>query len=332
MIALTRTDKCFSTISGNLARVFNTDGRRRNELNVDEVRTAFDFEILKKPSYDENGRRIPAHFHVVRSDNNDFIPSSGLGKKFVPIQHIDIFNSVINEIIPLANEVIPNMPKMVLETVGTLHGGGTGICTVRVGDYFTVPSDTSRSYIRLVFANPCNGRGSIIIGCSIVREDGQIQVPVACGGFSVHHTKNANIHLSNAMKCVVGQIEEAQKVISQIYELGATAIQNDDSKSFLDDLISEIHPFTYKQGTPGYTRQFNVRSEVLSQYYGGEVAMSMTGNSAWKVFCAFTYPIFNPSSLGKNLDYADIFYRSMVGGRRHALKKIFGAVYGHIHS
>lgn len=326
MIALTRTDKCFSTISGSLARVFNTDGKRRKDLNVDEVRTAFDFEIVKKQSYDEHGRKIPGHFHVVRSDNNDFIPSSGLGKKFVPIQHKDIFDSVVNEIIPLANEVMPNMPKLELETVGTLHGGGTGICTVKVGKPFKIPSDTSDCYIRLVFANPCNGRGSIIIGCTIVRDKCQNQIPVACGGFSVHHTKNANIHLSNAMKCVLDQIKDANLLVNDLYDMGGYEIRNDDKKSFLDDMINKIHPFTYKQGTPGYTRQFNVRSEVLSQYYGGEVAMSFNGNTAWKVYNAFTYPIFNPVSLGRNMDYADIFYSGMIGGKRHLLKRIFTTV------
>lgn len=330
MIALTRTDKCYSTISGSLARKFNTDGICRKELNVDEVRSAFDFDILKKPSYDEHGRKIPGHFHVIRSDNNDFIPSSGLGKKFVPIQHRDIFDSVVKEIIPLVNEVMPKMPRLELETVGTLHGGGTGICTVKVGEPFTLPSDTSECYIRLVFANPCNGRGSIIIGCSIVRGKSQTQVPVACGGFAVHHTKNANIHLSNAMKCVLNQINDANFVIGSMYEMGGYEIRNDDKKSFLDEVIEKIHPITYKEGTPGYTRQFNVRCEVLSQFYGGEVAMSFTKNSAWKVYNAFTYPIFHPVSMGKNMDYADIFYSSMIGGKRHLLKRIFNTVYENI--
>ena len=326
MIALTRTDKCYSTISGSLARVFNTDGKRRSVLNPDEVRTAFDFQILKKQSYDENRRKIPGHFHIVRSDNGEFIPSSGLGKKFVPIQHKDIFDSVVTEIIPLANDVMPNMPKLHLETVGTLHGGGTGICTVRVGDPFKVSNDTSDCYIRLVFANPCNGRGSIIIGCTIVRDRCQNQIPVACGGFSVHHTKNANIHLSNAMKCVVSQIDEANGIKEQICRMGETKVKNGDDKSFLDAMVDLIHPITYKQGTPGYTRQFKVRAEVRTQFYGGDVAMSIKGCTAWKGYNAFTYPIFNPVSMGQNMDYADIFYSGMVGGKRHALRRIYNTI------
>lgn len=330
MIALTRTDKCYSTISGSLGHTFNTDGLRRDTLNVDEAATAFDFQILKKQSFDENGRKIPGHFHVIRSDNGDFIPSSGLGKKFVPIQHKDIFDSVVHEIIPLANEVMPNMPKLELETVGTLHGGGTGICTVRVGEPFFVQGDSSSCYTRLVFANPCNGRGSIIIGCTIVRDRCQNQVPVACGGFSVHHTKNANIHLSNAMKCVVAQIEEANAIKDKILQMGETQVANDGERSFLDEMIDIIHPLTYKQGTPGYTRQTNVRSEVRTQFFGGDVAMSISGCTAWKVYNAFTYPIFNPLSMGRNMDYADIFYSGMIGGKRHLLKKIFDTVYGAI--
>ena len=113
---------------------------------------------------------------------------------------------------------------------------------------------------------------------------------------------------------------------SDMYDMGGYEIRNDDKKSFLDEMINKIHPFTYKQGTPGYTRQFNVRSEVMSQYYGGEVAMSFNGNTAWKVYNAFTYPIFNPVSLGRNMDYADIFYSCMIGGKRHLLKRIFTTV------
>lgn len=326
MIALTRTDKCFSTISGGLGRIFNTDGKRRTNLDIDEIRSAFDFQIVKKQSYDELGRKIPGHFHIIRSDNGDFIPSSGLGKKFVPIQHKDIFDSVVKEIIPLANDLLPNMPKLVLETVGTLHGGGTGICTVRVGEPFMVPGDSSPCYVRLVFANPCNGRGSIIIGCTIVRDRCQNQIPVACGGFSVHHTKNANIHLSNAMKCIVAQIEDAIKVKNSILEMGRTNIPNDDTKSFLDDMIDKLYPLTYKQGTAGYTRQSNVRNEVRTQFYGGDVAMSISGCTAWKVYNSFTYPIFNPVSMERNMDYADIFYSGMVGGKRHLLRKIFATI------
>ena len=326
MIALTRTDKCYSTISSSLGRVFNTDGKRRDKIDIQQARSAFDFEIVKKPSFDENLRKIPGHFHIVRSDNGAFIPSSGLGKKFVPIQHKDIFDSVVNEIIPLANDVLKTLPKLELETVGTLHGGGTGIVTVRVGEPFRIEGDSSACYFRLVFSNPCNGRGSIIIGCTIVRDMCQNQIPVACGGFSVHHTKNANIHLSNAMKCVVEQVKEAETVKGQVVQMASTFIRDDDEMSFIDAMIDQIYPLTHKQGTQGYKRQFNVRAEVRTQFYGGDVAMSIKGDTAWKVYNAFTYPIFNPVSIGKNMDYADILYSSMVGGKRHLLRRIFNTI------
>lgn len=325
MIALQRTDKIFSTITGPLRRVFNSDGKTRNTIDVEEARSAFDFTIEKRQSYDENGRRIPGHFHIVRSDNNDIIPSSGLGKKFVPVQHKDIFDSVVHEIIPLANDVMKNsIPPLTLETAGTLHGGGTGIVTVRVGEPFQMPSDASKCFTRLVFANPCNGRGSIILGCTIVRENCQNQIPVACGGFSVHHTKNANIHLSNAMKCIIAQIEEANKVKETILEMESHLVP--DPNAFLDKMLDKIYPYRHKKGTPGWTRQYNRRLEVITQFTGADVAMSIKDNSFWKVYNAFTFPIFNPSSFGKTMDHADIFYSGMVGGKRHLLKKIFDLI------
>lgn len=327
MIALQRTDKIFSTIKGPLSRVFNSDRKPRTFIDAAEARTAFDFDIVKRQSYDVDGRKIPGHFHIVRSDNNDIIPSSGLGKKFVPIQHHDIFNSIVTEILPLANDVMSEaLPKLVLETAGTLHGGGTGLATVRVGEPFQVPSDASECFVRLVFANPCNGRGSIIIGCTIVRENCQNQIPVACGGFSVHHTKNANIHLSNAMKCIIAQIQEAEKVKDTILKMAETHILDNDKESFLDMMLDTIYPYKHKKGTPGWTRQYNRRSEVVTQFLGGDVAMSINDNTIWKVYNAFTFPIFNPISFGRRMDAADIFYSGMVGGKRHILKKIFAAM------
>jgi len=324
MIALQRTDKIFSTIKGPLARVFNSDRKTRSAIDPVLARTAFDFDIEKRQSYDIDGRKIPGHFHIVRSDTNDIIPSAGLGKKFVPIQHYDIFDSVVKEIMPLANDVMAGtVPKLVLETAGTLHGGGTGLITVRVGEPFKVPSDSSECFVRLVFANPCNGRGSIIIGCTIVRENCQNQIPVACGGFSVHHTKNADIHLSKAMKCVVEQIKEAEKVKDTILKMATTPVSDRAGSSFIDMMLEKIYPYRHKKGTPGWTRQYNQRLEVVTQFMGADVAMSIQDNTVWKVYNAFTFPIFNPSSFGKTMDYADIFFSGMVGGKRYILKKIF---------
>ena len=324
MIALQRTDKIFSTIKGPLARVFNSDRKTRSAIDPVLARTAFDFDIEKRQSYDIDGRKIPGHFHIVRSDTNDIIPSSGLGKKFVPIQHYDIFDSVVKEIMPLVNDVMAGtVPKLVLETAGTLHGGGTGLITVRVGEPFKVPSDSSECFVRLVFANPCNGRGCIIIGCTIVRENCQNQIPVACGGFSVHHTKNADIHLSKAMKCVVEQIKEAEKVKDTILKMATTPVSDRAGASFIDMMLEKIYPYRHKKGTTGWTRQYNQRLEVVTQFMGADVAMSIQDNTVWKVYNAFTFPIFNPSSFGKTMDYADIFFSGMVGGKRYILKKIF---------
>lgn len=327
MIALTRTDKIYSTVKGPLQRVLNSDGKSRSTIEYDLGMSAFDFEIEKRQSYDADGRKIPGHFHIVRTDTKDFIPSSGLGRKFVPIQHRDIYESVQHEIIPLANDVMKgSMPHLSVETVGTLYGGGTGIITVRAGDSFSVPSDSSKCFTRLVFANPSNGRGSIIIGCTIVREICQNQVPVACGGFSVHHTKNANIHLSNAMKCIIAQIKDAETVKQDILRMADITLEEENGIPFLERILDKIYPYKHKKGTPGWTRQYNRRLEVYTQYTGADVAMSIKSNSIWKVYNAFTFPIFNPSSFGRTMDYADIFYSGMIGGRRNLLKRIFNTV------
>ena len=99
MIAIQENDVCYS-IANNGHNPFNTDRVERTELPLELARSALDFEIQKIASYDVNGRRIPGHYHLIKSTDKSFIPCVSVGEQFVPIQHIDFFDYVVNEVMP----------------------------------------------------------------------------------------------------------------------------------------------------------------------------------------------------------------------------------------
>lgn len=319
MIAMTEIDKCFA-IKG-LAKVFNTDGVERTYLDPAVVRSAFDFTIGKRPSYDVSGRPIPGHYHLVREDNNAFIPSAGIGKKFEPVQHMEVFDYI-------TNKIMPQMPEMSLETVGTINGGGTGIVMAQIGDEYHINGDNSPNTMRLMFSNPCNGYGALIIGFTNVRLWCQNQIPVAMStakadGFSIRHTKNANIYVGDALDVIYASIEKARDILRKSEGFARVRI----NKEFIRRVMDEIYPFNEEGSEAGHTRTENVRAEVMKQFEEGETAQTIEGDTAWKLFNAFTYPIYNPTSTRKTVDAAEVAYTGAVGTRAQKVSKIFNVIY-----
>lgn len=321
MKAMTTSDTCYSTIEGHLSSVFNTDGVSRTVIDPLEARQAFDFKIVKKQSFDEHQRPIPGHYHLRREDTDAIIPSTGLGEKFQPVQHLSIYDYIVNDI-------LPKIPGMKLETVGTLHGGGTGLVMSTIGDHFAIKGDDSPNDMRLIFSNPCNGMGSLVLGITTVRLFCQNQIAAArrqAGreGFAVQHTKNAEVYVGGAIKSIQCQIRQAEEIRRKSEMMAETDISSD----FIMRMLNRIYPYRYEKGTPGYTRNENIRSEVLTQFDGGETAMSIKGSTAWKLFNAFSFPIFNPRSLGNRMDLAEIAYTGAVGSRADKVTHIFNAIF-----
>lgn len=310
MLGITREDRLFSTIGGRFAAVFNTDGRPRTEIVPSEARKALDFDIIKKQNFDETGRRIPGQFHLVRSDTNSIIPTGGIGKKFVPVQHYKIFDYVVDDI-------LPQLPDYRLETVGTLHGGGTGVISALGGERFTVDGDTSSYVTRLIFCNPCNGSGRFSMGLSIVRESSQSQFLVAKSngvgkdaiGFAVKHTRNASFFKENTLSSISSF---TPLVISSRESIDRLASLPMD-ETMIDKMLDAVFPIKHPKGSPGYTRTCNNRMEVQTQLQMGEIAMTMPKNSAWKLLNAFVYPIFNPARMGSRKDYGELFIQGGLG-------------------
>lgn len=321
MKAMTENDICFATTK--CAKAFNTDGVERTELNPIEVRKALDFTIVKKQSFDEAGREIPNQYHLVREDTNQFIPSIGVGEKFTPVQHLSVYDYIINEI-------MPKVPEMHLEAVGTLHGCGTGLVMANIGGAFSVPGDESPNNTRVMFSNPCNGLGSLLLGFTTVRLFCQNQIPVACrqtkqDGFQIRHTKNAELYVGDALRVIYASIEKAIEIRKMSENLAKVKI----NRAFIDKVMDEIYPFqfTEEDSKRGYTINEKRREEVIEEFESGHTAETINGDTAWKVFNAFTYPIYNPKKFGKNTDAAQVAYTGAVGQRADKVSRIFNIIH-----
>ena len=321
MIAMTSNDKCFATTA--CAKAFNSDGIQRTTLDLEEVRTAFDFNIIKKPSYDETGRQIPGQYHLVREDNNLFIPSVGVGEKFHPVQHLSVFDYI-------TNNIMPAIPNLNLEAVGTLHGCGTGIVMAHIGDEYHIEGDDSPNNMRLMFSNPCNGYGSIIIGFTNVRLWCQNQIPAAIrqakkDGFQIRHTINAEHYVGSALEVIRASILKAQEIRRKSEGLAKVKV----NAAFIKRVMDSIYPFKAdaEEGSIGYKKNEKRRNEVISQFETGDTAQSIKGDNAWKLFNAFTYPIYNPTSTKKTVDAAEVAYTGAVGQRAIKVAKIFNTIY-----
>ena len=317
MKALTANDTCYSTSS----LFFASDGVLRPSLDIDEVRSALDFNIEKRPSYDETGRVIPGHFHLRRDTDNAIIPCPAVGQKFTPVQHLSVFDYIVNK-------VMPEVPQMRLETAGTIYGAGTGLVTATMGDAFRLPGDESPHRQRLLFSNPC-GRGSLVIGFTSVRVFCQNCIAAArrearhgAGGFVVRHTSGADISVRAAVDAIVAQVCAAERLRRRCEWLTSRSVGLDTLRRALD----EIHPLRHEVGTPARGRIEAKRDAVVAQFEGGETAQTMKGDTAWKLFNAFTYPIFNPARASERSDLADVAYTGQLGGKAGRVMEIFETI------
>lgn len=319
MKAQLTNDKWFTTDENAFCR--NTDGKNRTEIDKDEARAAFDFEIEKHQSYTEDGRPIPKHWHLLRTDDSGIIPSRGLGDEYRPIQHLSVYDYIVNDI-------MPQVPGMKLENVGTMHGGGTGIISATVGNDFSLPGDESKHEMRLFFCNPCNGKGSLTLGWTTVRLFCQNQVAAAIrqaskNGFHIAHTTNSEVYCENALDTIRTQFLLARNLRDREDRLARTKVSPEN----LVHLVNRLFPLSkFEEGSLGYVRMDNQRNEVIRQFESGETAKTFTEDNGWKLFNSITYPIFNPKSVGKETDIPQIRFSGTIGSRASKVGRIFKAV------
>ena len=320
MKAMQKNDKCYSTLNGG-KNPFNFDGEERTELSVEMARSAVDFEIEKKPCFDSDGRLINGLFHLTKSDDNAIVPCKGVGLKFKPIQHRDVFDKVMKEI-------VPQFPEMTLETAGTLYGGGIGLFTFRVGDLFSVKGDKSPNEMRLFISNPCTGMGSLVIGFTTVRLFCQNQIAAARrgaakDGYRIQHSKNGEVYMGDAVREIGIQVAAAKEIKLRSERLASLGV----GKAALEKCLDLIYPFgKLEEGSAGHTRMLRLREEVINQFENGATAQTMEAKTAWTLFNSFTYPIFNPERLGDKTDHANIQYDSMMWSKAEKVRRMLTVV------
>lgn len=327
MIGIQKNDTCYSTTLGwdgtAAGNPFNTDGVQRDELDLDLARSALDFEIIKKPSFDEAGRQIPKQFHLVRSDDDEFIPSvTSVGEQFKPIQHKDVFDYI-------TNEIMPQVPEIKLELCGTIHGGGTGLIAATYGDAFSVKGDESENNMRLFFANPSNGTGRMVIGFTTVRVRCQNTLMAATreangNGFKVSHTRSAPEVTRRVIMAIRNEAEAALEMKKMSQDLGAVGVDGETFQRCLD----AIYPmYNIPEDSLAYKHLKKLRDEVTYQFEEGETAKSMKEKTMWTAFNAFTYPVFNPRKFRTSTDRAQIAYKGMTGDTGRKVRGMFSKVY-----
>ena len=325
MKAILENDKCYSCVKHSIGLAFNTDGKMRDHIDAEEARGCFDFTLDKHQSCTADGRPIAKQWHLRRSDDDSIVPTRGLGDEFRPVQHLQVYDYIMNDI-------MPQVPEMQLETVGTLHGGGTGIIMAKFGDGFKIAGDKSPHESRLFFINP-NGRSSLMMGFTNVRLWCQNQLPAAIrtttasvkkgDGFRIAHTTNAEIRVDNAVQVIYDQLHAVRHLKQREERLA----EIEATEANLAHVLNKLFPLSgFEEGSVGYTRMQNQREAVIRQWDGGETDLSFDGDSAAKLLNCFTYPVYNPPSVGKGTDIAQITYAGTVGSRADRVRRILDAV------
>lgn len=320
MIAIQKNDICYSTALKGRSP-FNTDGVSRDHLDPEFARGALDFTILKRQSYDHEGRPIPKNYHLVKDTDNSFIPSNGIGEQFTPIQHRDIYDYIVQK-------VMPQVPQMELEMAGTIHGGGVGLITAKFGDTFAVKGDESENNLRLFFSNPCNGTGRMVMGFTTVRVVCQNTLLAArreakADGFKISHTKSSEKMAFDAVKSIERQAVAALEMKRRCERLGEIGVDGEIIARFLDD----IYPFKrLPEDSPARTRMEHLRYRILQEFEYGDTARTIKTDSAWKLLNAATYPIFHPDRINKRMDEAEIAYKGMTGNVAEKTDRLLNAV------
>ena len=326
MIAKTEYDKCFST-AFNGRNAFNFDGVERSELPVELARTALDFDISVEKCFDGQGREIPSLRHL-QDNEGHFIPCHGVTDAFKPIQHKEVFDYIVNE-------VMPKVPEMKLEMAGTIRGRSTGVFSAKFGDTFSIKGDNSEQNLRLFFSNPTNGTGAMIMGFTHVRVVCQNTLRAAINeakrdGFRIHHTIGGQLKAEGMLDTIAEQAHAALEMKKRCERLAEIQVDSETVARVLDS----VYPlYKLPEDSYAFSRMKNLREGVLKQFESGETALSFTKEgkgSAWALFNSFTFPIFNPEEKriekSKSKDRTEIAYKGMAGNIAEKVNVIFDKV------
>lgn len=320
MLGIQSNDICYSALGG-AERLFSTDGEVRQVLEPELARKAFDFNIVKRENFDAHGRLIPGQWHLEKDSDGSIIPSMSVGDRFEPIQHHMVFEYIVDK-------VLPNIRSSRLIVAGTIHGGGVGIVIVQLGALFSLVGDESPQAMTLVFNNPSNGMGRLTLGMTVMRWYCSNQIVAAMHsaeseGLNIMHTKSGKEITAFALQTISAEIKRGLVMKDRIVRLSKASVNEAVVKFCLD----RVYPLGgLEKGSRTYKNVERLRERVLNEFEGGATAQTIKHDSAWKLFNSFTYSIFNPERMRRNMDATEIQYNGIFGNRAVGVRRILSAV------
>ena len=320
MIGLQSNDICYSAL-GRAYGPFSTDGAVHEVLEPEQVRNAFDFNIVKRENFDVQGRLIPGQWHLEKDTDGSIIPSMSVGDRFEPIQHHMVFEYIVDK-------VLPNIKDSRLIVAGTIHGGGVGIVIVQLGGSFSVFGDESPQAMTLVFNNPSNGMGRLTLGMTAMRWHCSNQIVAAMRsaeseGLNVMHTKSGKEIAAFALRTIRAEIERGMDMKDRIGRLSMASV----NKAVVRFCLDRVYPLGgLEKGSRIYKNVEKLRERVMNEFEGGQTAQTIKRDSAWKLFNSFTYSIFNPEKMRRNMDVTEIQYNGIFGNRAMGVHRVLRTV------
>lgn len=323
MKARQANDMCYCTLNGG-KNPFNFDGEARETLDFDMARQAIEFDVQKTQTYrmvDGQPVEVDGLYCLTKSTDGSIIPSRGISKTFEPVQHYEVFDWI-------RNKIVPEYPKMELETCGTIYGGSTSLVTFKVGDLFHISGDKSPSEMRLFISNPTNGTGSLTMGFTTVRLFCQNQIAAAKrearqDGYRIKHSKQCREFIGNAVEEIALQVRAAEDMklrCERLSELGVGVAE-------FEKCLDAVYPLgRLEEGSAAHTRMMSLREAVKREFEEGHTAQTMEGKTGWTAFNSFTFPIFNPEKVKKQCDLTDVQYRGMNGSKAEKVNEILNKV------
>lgn len=313
-------DRGISTIQTS---AFNYGGEKHDVIDIAEAREILDYDVLVKACKTQEGEDIAGINYLVNSRDNCVIPSLGVGDRFVPYQNHDFFDY-------FTQDIMPQIPDLKLETVATLHGTGTAFITTNFGDDFKVKGDESPNKFRMLFSNDNTGKSSLLLGFTSVRVVCMNTLAMARKevghdeeSFKVRHTETVNSRVGEAVRVIYAKLRALSEMKARIDALANKEVSPEMVQKTLNRIYNQN---AFERGSTGFTKLENKRTEVIRQFESGETAQTMTNKSAWALFNAYTFPIFNPKTEKKNSDRAEIAYRGSVGNVADRVSKIFNII------
>ena len=142
-------------------------------------------------------------------------------------------------------------------------------------------------------------------------------------GLNVMHTKSGKEIAAFALRTIRAEIERGMEMKDRISRFSMASVNEAVVKFCLD----RVYPLSgLEKGSRMYKNVEKLRERVMNEFEGGQTAQTIRRDSAWKLFNSFTYSIFNPERMRRNMDLTEIQYNGIFGNRAMGVHRVLRAV------